>query len=264
MSIEQRFWATELVIGGLLLVIIVLAVAGVCTGPEGRIGPPGPEGPTGPAGPQGETTGVGGPPGPPGDTGPMGAAGPTGPQGAASTIPGEVGPAGEVGPPGLLGDVGPVGPVGGQGPTGPQGPPGELAFLQPAPEALARPNVNHLLFFDREGVLVEKPNSIEVPNRLSRRHIDLTGKQAIRAQWGHNQKSGVIKLSIDFYRLASRTWITMIPIFGSEVEPYSNQVSVWVSIPRFEKADNDFLVRARIHGDGTLDARITYVELDAR
>jgi hypothetical protein len=261
-------------VAALLLFLVLGMVAGLCKGPMGIIGPPGPEGVVGPAGPQGipgTERIAAGPPGPPGDTGPVGPSGPTGAEGSPGVAgsPGATGPtgatgAGEPGPTGAEGVAGAPGVPGIAGPRGPAGAAGELAFLNAAPVALERPNVNHLIFFDNEGVLITNPNSIEIPNRLSRRNIDLTGKQAIRVQWAHSLSSAAIKLSIDFYKASSRIWVTMIPIFGAEVDAFANQTSVWVSVPQYENNNAQFLIRAQVHGDSVLDPRITYIELDAR
>ena len=258
-------------VAGLLLLLVLGMVAGYCKGATGALGPPGPEGVVGPAGPQGipgTERVAAGPPGPPGDTGPRGEAGPQGPDGLPGE-PGQVGATGPAGPtgagtPGTDGALGPIGPPGSAGPMGPPGPAGELAYLTAAPAALLRPNVNHLVFFDNEGVLITNPNSIEIPNRLSRRNIDLTGKQAIRVQWAHSLSSAAIKLSLDFYKASSNIWVTMVPMFGADVAPFTNQTSVWVSIPQFENNNGQFLIRAQVHGDSVLDPRITYIELDAR
>ena len=251
--------------GVLLLALLALGMfAGLCTGPAGPPGETGPQGVVGPAGPQGamgEERVAAGPPGPPGDTGPpgTGATGPAGTQGETGPK-GELGPAGETGLIGLTGEVGPPGP---EGPVGPPGPQGELAFLQPAPAALERPNINYLLFFQSDGILMADVSSVEVPDRLSRRNIDLTGKQAIRAQWAHSLNGAYPKLSIDYYKTSIQQWVTLIPQFGASLTAFSNQTSTWISIPRFETGD--FLVRAMIHGGpDTLSPRVTYVELDAR
>lgn len=256
----------QIAIAALLGFIVLGMFAGYCKGPAGPQGETGGEGPAGPQGPAGETTGVPGPPGPPGDVGPAGEMGDPGPQGAAGEpgLPGEPGVKGEQGEQGLLGEQGepgPQGPQGEAGPPGERGGVGEAVILNAPPAALAKPNINHLLFFNNEGVLVENANSLEVPNRASRRVIDLTGKQAIRAQFAHSIADTAIGLSIQYRR--ANDWYDLIPRFGDAVAAWANQTSGWYAVPAFENS-YDFTIRAIIHGDGVLDPRVTYVELDAR
>lgn len=236
---QQVTWGFYGVIILLLLLLLISAFGGYCSGP---LGPPGPQGELGPPGPQGEAVVTSGPPGPPGDPG----------------------PAGEIGETGVAGPEGPTGP------SGAQGAPGEMGLLNAPISALDQPNVNHILFFLTEGLLVEDPGNAslpsgatEIPNRMSRRTLDLWGKQAISAQWAHNLKSSELKVEIQFYRKASNFWATLINPFGAEVEPFSNQTSDWFAIPAYE-ASTDFVIRAVIHGNGEMDPRITYIELNAR
>ncbi len=229
--------------------ILIGMFTGACQGPGGAPGLTGPIGEAGPIGPVGETTVTSGPPGPPGDVGPAGPAG-----------GGPVGPAGPAGP--STGVPGPEGPV---GPVGPVGPPGEVAILGAAPSAVTNPNVNHLLFFVTDGVLIENPTAstpLEIPNRTSRRTIDLTGKQMVRLQYAHNLESADIKILLQFWRAANNTWHTMINPVGISTVPFANQTSQWAAVPQFEGPS--FLVRVLVYGNGKLDPRITYVEIDAR
>ncbi len=232
--------------------VLIGMFMGACKGPQGIPGIDGPPGEAGPTGPVGETTVTSGPPGPPGDVGPVGPAG--------------TGPVGPAGPQGTVGDTtGVAGPQGEVGPAGPVGPPGEIAILGAAPSSISNPNVNHLLFFDSAGVLVENPVSdfpFEVPNRTSRRTLDLTGKQAVRVQFAHNLQNAAIKILLQYWRPSTDTWHTMVNLFGSDQPPFANQVSQWDSVPRFEGPS--FTVRVLVYGDGVLDPRITYVEVDAR
>jgi hypothetical protein len=246
----------ELVIAGLLFIIMAGMFAGYCKGP---LGPPGTEGPVGPAGPAGPVTTVAGPQGIEGPTGPQGPAGPVGVMGPASDT---VGPEG---PPGPLGPEGPIGPPGVSGPQGPPGPPGEMAYINPPPAALARPNVNHTLLFSVSGVAIPAASvsGTELPNRISRRAIDVTGKAAIRAQWAHSL-SDDIRLTIEFLRSGTTNeWAGLIPPFGSVVPAFNNQVSGWYAVPINEQHDN-LVVRARALGNGVLTPAITYIELDVR
>ncbi len=242
-----------------LALLLLSVLAGNCTGAVGPAGSAGEVGPEGLQGPPGEQVLTSGPPGPPGDTGPAGPQGASGSEGPS----GPQGPAGEV-----TANPGPPGEIGATGPRGERGPPGELAFLNAAPAILASPNVNHILFFDTNGILVENPNSNAIPNRVSHRTIDFTGKQAVRAQWAHSLATDVVKLSIEFYQISTQQWTTLIPAFGATVDARANQVSIWYSIPQFQGVNRgvtrDLLVRARVHGDGELDPLLTYVEVDAR
>ena len=257
-------WGLQGAIVVFLALLLLSSMSGNCTGPAGPPGSQGEVGPVGPVGPIGEQLVTTGPPGPPGDPG---TAGPPGLPGAPGQdgLPGPVGPTGVQGPPGeTTANPGPPGEPGPPGPPGPQGPPGELGFLHAAPAALAKPIINHVIFFDSDGVLIENAASTEIPNRISRRHILLTNRQAIRAQWAHNLSTDAVKLSVDFWRPSSNQWITLIQMFGDAVEPYNTQKSLWFAIPRFEDNNDDFLIRARVHGNGELDPRITFFELDAR
>ena len=247
-KIDKRIsWGLQGAILMFLFILTVLAGSGACAGSPGPIGPQGEAGPAGPQGPQGEQILTSGPPGPPGDTGPAGVAG------AAGTS----GPAGVDGNMGL------------PGPTGSRGPAGDLAILNAPASAITAPNVNHILFFRPEGLLVENPGNPEleggataIPNKVSQRTLDLWGKQGIRAQWAHDLNADV-RLEIQFFRNEFNTWVNLIQPFGGAVEPFSNQTSNWFAIPAYEQS-TDFLVRAIVHGDGEMDPRITYVELDAR
>jgi|24BtaG_2_1085350.scaffolds.fasta_scaffold00752_5 hypothetical protein len=232
---------------GLILVGLILALAafgGYCSGGPG---PQGPQGEVGPQGPAGEATVTSGPPGPPGDVGPEGPAGPQGPIGSQ-------GPQGET--TGIPGEQGPIGP------PGPQGPPGDIAILGAAPSSLTSPNINHLLFFETEGILVENPPAeapLEIPG--TRRSLDLSGKQSVRVQFAHDQNNSDIKIMLQFLRGTS-SWVTMVSPVGSTVNPWDNQASQWAAIPRYEGPQ--FVVRAVVFGNGELDPRFRYVEVNAR
>jgi len=246
---------------GIILVVGflgLLTAGGYCKSAPGSLGPTGPQGEIGPVGPPGPETGLTGPPGPPGDTGPPGDVGPPG-----AGAPGPVGPAGDLGPPGPTGEPGTVGETGPLGPGGPQGPPGDAIVLNAPPGALTNTNLNYILFFDSAGVLVENANNSEVPNRVSRRNIDLTGKQAIRAQWSHSLEQANIRMSLQFYRTATNAWVDLVPLSGGPVAAYAPQVSNWYAVPLYI-GSNEFLVRAIVHGDGELDPLVIFIEVDAR
>jgi hypothetical protein len=243
----------EISIAAILLMMLAGMFAGLCNGP---IGPAGPQGEPGPQGPAGDTTTM---IGPQGATGTTGVAGPEGPQG----------PEGPEGPPGPQGETaveaGPEGPAGPPGPPGPQGPPGGIGYINAPPAALARPNVNHTLVFSASGISVGSAATYgtEIPNRVSRRVLDLTGKSAIRAQWAHHLTE-MLQLEIQFLETGSTdTWLTLIPPFGTAVAASQNQVSEWYAVPQNEDHLN-FMVRAVVVGDGSLSPNVTYIELDAR
>ncbi len=243
----------EATIAGILLIMLAGLFAGLCNGP---VGPPGPQGEVGPQGPAGQTTTMTGP------QGATGVAGPPGPQGEV----GPEGPAGPQGDPGVeTGLEGPQGPPGAAGPRGPRGKTGEIGYINAPPVALARPNVNHTLVFSTSGVSVPSASihGTELPNRVSRRVLDLTGKSAIRVQWAHDLNE-TIKLKIEFLLTdTTDSWVTLIPAFGATVLPYQNQVSEWYAVPRNEDLLN-FVVRAIVVGNDSLSPKITYIELDAR
>ena len=242
---------------GLMLFLLVVAVfTNSCNGPPGMQGLQGVVGPAGPAGETGATTGVPGIAGNPGDAGLRGPVGPAGVQGIA----GPVGPAGA--------DTGIVGPAGPVGPIGPAGPAGELGFLNPSPQSLLLPNVNQILFFQTAGVVVENPGlasgglAKEIPNRMSRRTIDLTKKGAIRLQWAHTLQSAAIKVRLEYQPAGTNIWRVLVPFFGADLTPYANQTSAWYGIAHEDK--KELFVRVVVEGNGVLDPAITYVEVDAR
>lgn len=244
----------EIIGVGLLFLLAIGMFTGACNGPEGLQGFPGIVGEVGPAGPPGETTVTSGPPGATGDSGPSGPAGPAGPAGPQ-------GPIGEV-----AFATGPEGPAGPAGPAGPKGEQGALVQLNAAPSAIRNPNVNHILFFEPEGLVVTDPNpngTTEMPNRVSHRTIDLFERQAIRAQFAHSLQSESIRIQVQFFRAISGDWITLVHPFGGDVAPFTNQTSGWFAIPAFE-GFTDFLVRVIVYGDGEMDPVFTYVELDVR
>jgi hypothetical protein len=237
-------------LGFMLFLLVIGAFTNTCNGPRGMTGL---QGVVGPAGPAGATTGVPGIAGNPGNVGPAGPGGPAGPAGPQ-------GPAGET--------TGVPGPTGLTGPIGPAGPPGDMGFLNAAQKSLLKPNVNQILFFQTAGVVVENPGlasgglAKEIPNRMSRRTIDLTGKGAIRLQWAHTLQSAAIKVRLDYQTTGSTAWYVLIPFFGADTTPYANQTSPWYGLA-FED-QKEILVRVMVEGDGVLDPGITYVEVDAR
>ena len=248
---------TELVIAGLLLMLIAGMAAGMCRGP---VGPIGPQGVVGPAGPQGDVTGVEGRPGPEGPIGPQGNSGETGPAGS----PGPEGPAssatGLEGPPGPAGEQGIQGAI---GPRGPIGPPGDLAYIYAPPIADQLVTVNHTLLFSVEGVPVTANTAgTELPNHISRRAVDIQGKQAVRAQWAQSTDAD-IKLRMEFLRPnTTDVWASLLPDHGAAGTAYRNQTTPLYSIPRHHPNDA-MIVRALVAGEA-VEVRVTYVELDLR
>jgi hypothetical protein len=246
-------------LGAMLFLLVVAIFTKSCNGPPGMQGLQGIQGVAGPAGPTGDTTAVAGIAGNPGDPGLRGPAGPQGVQGIA-------GPAGPAGADGA--DTGIVGPAGPIGPIGPAGPAGELGFLNPSPQSLLLPNVNQILFFQTSGVVVENPGlasgglAKEIPNRMSRRTIDLTKKGAIRLQWAHTLQSAAIKIRLEYQPAGRDIWRVLVPFFGADLTPYANQTSGWYGIAHEDK--KELFVRIMVEGDGVLDPAITYVEVDAR
>lgn len=247
---RSNMFILEAILALLFGMLVVGMFTGACNGPQGLQGfngEPGEIGPIGVQGPVGETATS---PGAPGDIGPTGAVGPAGPAGAT----GERGAQGE-----NNGIVGPEGPV---GPAGPVGPRGVMGFLDPPPSSLLRPAVNHLLFFKSEGVVITDPGLASegaakvIPNRLSRRNIDFTGKGSVRIQWEMLAPSVDIKLSLEYLTEAS-TWVTMVPFLGSTEAPDN-----WVGIPVDDRSE--LVVRVMVQGNGELDPAITFVEVDAR
>ena len=215
-------------IAAILLIMLAGLFAGLCKGP---VGPPGPQGEIGPQGLPGDTTTM------------------IGPQGAT----------------GVQGSEGPSGPIGPAGPPGPEGPQGEIGYINAPPAALSRPNVNHTLVFSATGISAGAVPTYgnELPNRISRRVLDVTGKSAIRVQWAHDLTE-IIQLKVEFLKdNTTDNWMTLIPAFGTAVLPFQNQTSEWYAIPINEDHLN-FLVRAVIIGNGILTPKVTYIELDAR
>ena len=262
--IDKRIsWGLQGAILAFLALLSILVIGGACSGPAGPPGPQGVIGEAGPTGPQGEQVLTSGPPGPPGDTGASGADGDTGASGAdgAAGAPGPAGVDGAAGAPGIPGPAGPLGL------TGPQG---EMTSLNAPVSSINKANVNHILFFMPEGLLITDPGNpsleggaTQIPDGVAHRTLDLFGKQAIRAQFAHSLQSPAIRLQIQFFRAEANSWLTLIETFGSDVAPFTNQTSAWAAVPAFE-ASTDFLIRVIVHGDGELDPRLTYVELDAR
>jgi hypothetical protein len=249
--------SSVLIVEGFLGLMLFLLVIGMftnsCNGPAGLQGITGPEGKVGPAGPAGDVTAISGIAGNPGDVGP---AGPMGIQG----IQGIQGPAGET-----TGVPGPPGPT---GPVGPVGPKGDMGFLNASQSSLLSPNVNQILFFQTAGLVIENPGlasageAWEIPNQISRRTIDLTRKGAIRLQWAMTIQSPAIRVQLEYQPVGTSIWRVLVPYFGGDHTPYTNQTSGWYGMPLEDI--KEFLIRVMVEGDGVLDPGITYVQVDAR
>ena len=250
----------ELGILALLLFLVIGMAAGMCRGPEG---PQGIQGVVGPAGPGGDVTGVEGRPGvagPVGAQGTIGAAGPAGPQGPEgppSSDPGPEGPAGPAGEQGIQGEKGEIGPL------GPAGPPGDLAYINAPSLADQLVTVNHTLVFTVEGVPITASTvGTELPNPVSRRAVDIQGKQAVRAQWAQSTNTD-IKLRMEYLRPGTTdSWTWLVPNYGAADVAYRNQTSEWYAVPKHQSV-RELIVRAVVFGE-TTELRVTYIELDLR
>lgn len=241
-------------VGTLFLIMLFIGmIFGQCNGPQGPQGFTGEIGEQGLTGPVGDTTVTSGPPGPPGDVGPAG------PQG----VLGPAGPAGPIGP--STGVPGPEGPI---GPQGIQGQQGDMGFLSASPSSLLKPNVNQILFFHTEGVAVTDPGlasageALEIPNRMSRRTLDLTKKGAIRLQWAMNLQTPAVRVQLEYQPVNTSIWRVLVPFFGDDIAPYANHTSTWYGLGPDDA--KEVFVRVMVEGDGELDPAITYVEVDAR
>jgi len=259
MGIIERlhdYWAKYGIHTLLGLILVAIIWAGVHiegpAGPIGYPGPPGPAGVAGPAGPQGIQ-------GLPGERGNQGVQGQEGPQG----VPG---PEGAQGPPGPEGKQGPPGEsiTGPGGPEGKRGPPGPITFIQPSPGSLKNPEYSYSILFSPAGVPVPDAalTGSDLPGGVGQRTIRLYDFQAIRGQFAHNLKASQIKVEVDYWA-AGNSWVSLIPAWGEEKEPFANQASGWYSIPKFHPTA-DFWLRVRVFGDGQLDPAFTYLTLDVR
>jgi hypothetical protein len=123
--------------------------------------------------------------------------------------------------------------------------------------------VNHTLVFTVDGILtIATPTGTELPNHVSRRAVDIQGKQAVRAQWAQNTNTE-IKLRMQFLRPnTTDDWVSLLPDYGAADMAYRNQTTHWYSVPVHHPKDA-MIVRALIVGEST-EVRVTYVELDLR
>jgi len=265
----NRFDGYAAALVALLFIIAAGMFAGYCRGSEGVAGPVGAEGRAGARGDLGDVTTVRGPQGDQGAAGkagprgPMGEPGPTGPTGEDSAVvgpPGETGPIGEAGPPG------PQGLEGELGAAGPPGPKGDLGYLKPNPATEDAPVVQIQLLFHPTGIVV--PDAAvagsNIPNLVDQRTLSFKGRQAVRAQYGHNLDGSSIRLAVWFWDASIGQWRTLVPALGSNVAPHMNHTSNWYSVPLALTALGNVLVRSQVFGDGALDPAITYITLDVR
>ncbi len=260
---------------GLLALLFIIAAgmfSGYCQGSDGASGTAGPQGPTGGQGPAGDVTTVRGPqgdpglagvPGQPGPRGPAGEQGPTGPIGKDSEVvgpPGEAGSIGETGPPGPQGLEGEIGA------GGPPGPKGDLGYLKPAAVTEDAPIVQIQLLFHPTGIVV--PDAAVagsgLPNLVDQRTLSFKGRQAVRAQYGHNLDGSSIRLAVWFWDASIGQWRTLVPAFGSNVVAHQNHTSNWYAVPLSLAELGNVLVRSQVFGNGALDPAITYITLDVR
>ena len=239
--------------GGLLALLFIIAAgmfAGYCRGSDGDPGDTGPQGPTGAQGPSGDLTTVRGPQGNPGPAGEMGPRGPSG----------EAGPIGEGGPPGPQGLPGEIGAA---GPPGSKGDPG---YLKPASATEDAPVVQIQLLFHPTGIVI--PDAAvagsNIPNLVDQRTLSFKGRQAVRAQYGHNLDGSSIRLAVWFWDASVGQWRTLVPAFGSNLAPHQNHTSTWYAVPLSLTTLGNVLVRSQVFGNGAFDPAITYITLDVR
>ena len=268
----NRFDGYAAALVALLFIIAAGMFAGYCKGSDGAAGDTGPQGPTGGQGPPGDITTVRGPQGdtgPAGDTGatgPAGEPGPIGPAGKDSEVmgpPGELGPIGESGPPGPQGLPGLPGEIGAAGPPGPKG---DLGYLKPAAATEEAPIVQIQLLFHPTGIVVPDADAIgsSIPNFVDQRTLSFKGRQAVRAQYGHNLDGSSIRLAVWFWDASIGQWRTLVPAFGSNVAPHQNHTSNWYAVPLALTTLGNVLVRSQVFGNGVLDPAITYITIDVR
>jgi hypothetical protein len=268
----NRFDGYAAALVALLFIIAAGMFSGYCRGSEGPAGSVGQPGRAGARGDLGDVTTVRGPQGDPGASGqagprgPMGEQGPTGTTGQDSEVvgpPGETGPIGEAGPPGPQGLEGLAGEIGAAGPPGPKG---DLGYLKPNPATEDAPVVQIQLLFHPTGIVV--PDAAvagsNMPNLVDQRTLSFKGRQAVRAQYGHNLDGSSIRLAVWFWDASIGQWRTLVPAFGSNVAPHQNHTSNWYSVPLALTALGNVLVRSQVFGDGALDPAITYITLDVR
>ena len=265
----NRFDGYAAALVALLFIIATGMFAGYCRGSDGVAGPVGAEGQAGAKGDAGDVTTVRGPQGDPGPAGEPGSRGPAGEPGPAGSVgqgsdvmgpPGETGPIGETGPPGPQGLPGEIGP------TGPPGPRGDLGYLKPAAVTENAPLVQIQLLFHPTGIVVTDAAvaGSSIPNLVDQRTLSFKGRQAVRAQYGHNLDGSSIRLAVWFWDSPTGQWRTLLPAFGSNVAAHQNHTSNWHAVPLALTESGDVLVRSQVFGDGALDPAITYISLDVR
>ena len=202
--------------------------------------------------------------GPPGSAGPPGAAGQRGSPGIPGDR-GERGPNGPPGAPGKQGLAGAAGPQGEKGDKGDRGEKGEPLYLGAAAFALGNPSVNYQLLFAIDGIVVDRPpaDGAEFRNFVSRRSLDVRGRQIIRLQWMHDQESADVRLGLQFSPITARdTWYTLVPMSGKKLPPNTVQVSEWYGLP--QNVGDDLFVRAVVSGDGKVSPSFRFVFIELR
>lgn len=132
---------------------------------------------------------------------------------------------------------------------------------------MRNPNYSYTLLFATEGLEFTDapPEGMEFPNGVTRRLVDLSGRQALRVQFAHSLSSADVQLRLEFHHPKTDYWQAMTDAIGDEVAPFTNQASPWYSVPLFTgRDDGEYLVRPRIVGNGELDPKFTYIVIDAR
>jgi hypothetical protein len=152
------------------------------------------------------------------------------------------------------------------GAAGPPGLKGDLGYLKPNPATEDAPVVHIQLLFHPAGIVVADAavGGSNIPNLVDQRTLSFKGRQAVRAQYGHDQDGSSIRLAVWFWDASIGQWRTLVPAFGSNVAPHQNHTSNWYSVPLTLTALGNVLVRSQVFGDGALDPAITYITLDVR
>lgn len=197
--------------------------------------------------------------GPRGEPGIQGVPGPQGEKGEKGDTVGIPGPQGPIGPKGDKGDRGD------RGLQGLRGPIGEPGFIYPTPLSLSAPTFNYPIVVDNTNGFVMLSVSIvgdELGGGTIRPKIDLTGRQAFRLQFTHDQSTDIIKVGVQ-YLSSQLSWEWLIPPFGEAVDPNVPQSTPFYAVPQIA-GDKDFTTRIIVYGDHATDVHFSYLAVDAR